>query len=193
MKDQDSNQHPQRLAAAGVLLLVCILLIACEASNVTAEANAPSTGQPMASNRHETAPVPATQMNSSPATESRDEAAKENPNLGDAIRQGMSYTELRNAMERQGWNPVSDESCMINMIGPDHKTFCATHPDSQRCEYCSQLAGLRQCSADGYCLFVFERASDRKRLEVGMQGELENWKFNAPDTMLGVSGWRYPL
>ena len=174
-------QHPQRLGAAGVVLLVGIPLASCEV---------PQTA-PEAASHVQAVPAPAAAV--PPDASRMDVAAEEKPNLGGAIKEGMSYAELRKAMDVHGWKPVTGEFCLVNTVGQDYKAFCAEHPDSHTCGYCRQLPGLVRWSADGHVLLLFEHSSDRKQLEVGMYGELENWKYNAPDTMLGVSGWRYHL
>ena len=114
------------------------------------------------------------------------------PDLGGAIRQGMSYGELSKAMSEHGWQPVSGDACLVNMVGADHAAKCAANPNSQSCAWCRELPALQQCSADGRCLLRFTNASSGQVLEVGMDGELDLWKHNAPETMFGVSGWRYP-
>lgn len=186
MKSSNHNlhSHPQRLAAAGVLLALVIATTGCE--------QATSQAMPEAAQQVKAARVaPATAL---PAPPPMEVAARENPDLGGAIKEGMSYTEVRESMKAHGWAPVSDDSCPLNLVGrADYKEFCAANADNESCGYCSDLQGLVQCSADGFCLFVFEHASDRKRLEIGMYGELENWRYNAPDTMFSVSGWRYQL
>lgn len=184
---ESNYQHPYRLAVAGVFLF-CAVLSGCqgvhEAQSATGMA---STAQPKASQSGSEAPTAAP-----PSAQVDMQSVRENPDLDDAIKQGMSYTELRKGMEAHGWMPVTGEFCLINTVGANYKTFCAEHPDSETCEYCNQLPGLVRWSADGHVLFLFERASDGTQLEIGMYGELENWKYNAPETMLGVSGWRYP-
>jgi hypothetical protein len=125
-------------------------------------------------------------------TQSEQATQAVNPDLGSAIRQDMSYSELRTAMAGQGWQPVGGDTCLVNMVGAGHAAKCAAKPDSQSCAWCRDLPGLQQCSADGHCLLRFREASSGKLLEVGMDGELDLWKNNAPDTMFGVSGWRYP-
>lgn len=111
------------------------------------------------------------------------------PDLGDAIRKGMSYGELRKSLASAGWQPVIDDACMLNMVGKDYAAHCAANPDEETCAWCRDLPGLRQCSADGFCLLWFRDGAGRT-LQVGMDGELDNWQKEGADTMFGVGGWR---
>ena len=170
------HEHPSRLAAAGVLLC---LLAACKPAQPAADA------QPAATPAAATGRVP----QASPSTQQSD--AGDNPDLGGAIKLAASYSEMKSSLAAHDWSPVNDPNCLDRIVGRDAGAKCTAHPDWEECGYCKRLDGLSQCSADGYCKFVFERKTDGRRLDISMKGDIGEWEVNAPDTMFGVDGWRY--
>lgn len=121
------------------------------------------------------------------------QSTAENPDLGGLIKQGMSYPELRQSLESQGWAPVIDTQCRANVVGANHEKLCAEHPENESCGYCEQMPGLNSCSSEGACSFAFRHDAHGRMLEIGMGGEIEQWKSNSPEVMFGVSGWRYSM
>lgn len=179
--------------AAGTAMLVLALANCAPAGapdSGLADGRPPAAGsaEPVLS---ETAPVgSAPEDASTSAAQSPIEAVQADaPDLGAAIRKGMSYGELSKSLASAGWQPVIDDACMLNMVGKDYAAHCADNPDEETCAWCRDVAGLRQCSADGFCLLWFRDAAGRT-LQVGMDGELDNWKRDGADTMFGVGGWR---
>lgn len=183
-KNKNSNCPLQRLVTAGGLLLVWLNIVGCQPtdfSQTDAGVQQPTKMQVQAA------------ANLPPAsTDSRSSHMSEkSPVLGNAIKLASSYSEMRASLQAHGWLPVSDPNCLFNVVGKNAVADCAAHPEWEQCSYCNDLEGLRQCSADGYCLFTFEHKGDGGRLEVTMKGDVGLWRANAPETLFGVHGWRY--
>jgi hypothetical protein len=176
-----TEQYPQQLAAAGILFLG--LLAGCGDPQSTFAPKPPAGSS-----------VPAeasTSLAEFAPTSGDMGSAEENPDFGGVVKQGMSYIELRKSLESHGWNPVIESQCRANVVGANHEKLCAEHPENESCGYCDQMPGLSSCSSDGDCSFVFRHSAEGRVLEVGMGGELEQWKSISPEVMFGVTGWRY--
>lgn len=175
---ESPSRHPQRLAAAGALLLVSGLLAACEAPKTTVAAAPPVKAA---------STVPVT---SQPNLPREGASVNENPDLGGAIKLGMSYAQLSSSLRGEGWVPVASRECRANVVGDNHGELCRAHPELAKCGACEKMPGLNSCSGSGDCLFLFTHQSDGKSLEVGMSGDIGSWNSQGPDAMFYVSGWR---
>lgn len=181
----ENLSHPlQRLTAEVGLLLGWLCIVGCQPT--ASSQNDASAHQPTKVQVQAALDLPPASADSRPSHRS-----EENPDLGSAIKRASSYSEMRASLQAHGWLPVSDPNCLFNVVGKNAVADCAAHPEWEQCSYCNDLEGLRQCSADGYCLFTFEHKGDGGRLEVTMKGDVGLWRANAPETLFGVHGWRY--
>ena len=175
---QSTSRHPQLLAVAGVLLFVSCLLPACEA---------PKTMSAAAPQAEAASTASATSQTDLPPESA---SVKENPDLGGAVKLGMSYAQLSSSLRGEGWVPVASRECRANVVGDNHGELCRAHPELAKCGACEKMPGLNSCSGSGDCLFLFTHQPDGKSLEVGMSGDIGNWNAQGPDAMFYVSGWR---
>ena len=171
-----SHRHPYRLAGAGVLLFVT-LIMACRAPQAADETQVPAT-------THARTQGAAMDSNSTSSTDSDPAFA-----LDAAVRKGMAYADFRKKVFDLGWKPIVDPQCKANVAGADHAELCASNADLTSCKICDELPELSSCSSDAHCLMRFRQPASGVVLEATGYGEVKYWNESGDEAGLQVSGW----
>ena len=176
MSNEVSNRHPQRLAAAGVLLLSVFLLSACEGSQAVdpVQAQAAPSAQ---------AKEPA--MGNQPSS---DATGGPSVDLDAVLKKDMAYADLRKLLINGGWEPVKDPQCQVQVAGYDQKT-CSDNQDLALCSACERMPELSAYSGDGFATSQFRDVRTGKTLKVISYGMIEDWGVSGEDSRLRVEEW----
>jgi hypothetical protein len=94
-------------------------------------------------------------------------------------RNNADYAQLRAAILAQGWRPVVNPDCQVNVYGGTREE--PIRPSGPN--VCRILTEVESCSGDGYCNMYFSKAGQRTFLRVMTYGD-----YGAPSTMT-VNGW----
>lgn len=161
-----------------ICLLAGLLLAACRAQapagSEEAVASAPVPGQPTASE-------------SVAMEENKPQTA--GAALEAVLQAGMAYADFRKQVLAQGWSPIPDAQCKVNVVGENHQAVCSQDPDLATCKVCDQMTELSACSGDGHCLVRFRHDASGESLEATGYGMIEDWNVSGEDSRLQLSRW----
>jgi hypothetical protein len=105
----------------------------------------------------------------------RDDATAAPPDHTTLLSKEMAYGDLRRKVTADGWLPVPDPDCKVNVGG--------------EANVCDDLTELESCSGDGFCVMRFARNGEK--LEVYTQGMIEDWNAPGEASRLRVTEWEF--
>jgi hypothetical protein len=107
------------------------------------------------------------------------------------LRPDMAYVDFRSLALSQGWQPLVDPDCKLNVAGEsDGQPYCSKFPDSASCKLCDELPELNNYSNDLYSLMQFRHPETDKILRVTGWGEIERWRETGTNRAFVLKGWR---
>lgn len=151
-----------------------------------------SSGKPSASDASLEAATPETEGENTAMEATRTNAttpAKTTQELFEGFQENQPYAEFRKLAMGNGWMPLSDAQCKVNVIGANHDELCAGDSPLATCKVCDELPELSSCSGDGNCLVRFTHPNETKILEATGYGDITDWKTTGSDAAFRVSSW----
>ncbi len=94
-------------------------------------------------------------------------------------RNNDNYAQLRTAILAEGWRPVVNPDCQVNVYGGSREE--PIQPSGTN--VCRVLTEIESCSGDGYCNMYFSKRGQTAFLRVMTYGS-----YSDPDGMT-VNGW----
>lgn len=173
---------PQRVVLSHFVWATTIAI-----SFVLAGCKAPHSG-----GEQDSPPAPSVQAGNTDATDNEGKSTMKqgkdvDEDLEAGLTKGMAYADLRKLLLDEGWEPVKDPQCQIQVVGYDEKT-CSGDADVAVCKACTQMPELSAYSGDGYATMRFRHAGEG-RLKVVSYGMIEDWSVAGEDSRLRVEEW----
>ena len=192
-------------AWASVLLGCSMALSACtptppassppvSSSNASPSApTSPAAADPLVASMAASMPLPTSSQaalaNHEPVAIVDGQAVAADPDVASVARPDMPYADFRQAVTDLGWYPWPSEECRANVVGDNHATVCAQHPDMASCRACDVLPELSSCSGDGHCLMRFQMDGGTQVLRVTTFGLIKDASVNGDGSRLRLTRW----
>jgi hypothetical protein len=106
------------------------------------------------------------------------------------LQKDISYDEARTKLLAQGWRPIHNPYCVINILlasfgGDDfnhYKGTCKPGKEAEACQTCSAFPEIKGCTGDGHCWVTFSYGD--KWLQIGLEiGGFDNNGFRESSVM----------
>lgn len=109
--------------------------------------------------------------------------------LQTVLKPDMAYGDFRRVALSQGWQPIVDPQCKMNLLGDTYEAMCSKDPSL--CQECEELPELGTCSVDGHCRMQFRHPDIAEVLTAFSYGEVKYWNESGEDSGLYLTNWEF--